>query len=319
MADHSADSVKHIILNNLKGDRFMNKKVVRKAVIPAAGLGTRFLPATKALPKEMLPIVDIPTVQYIVDEAVKSGIEEVLIITNSNKHCMENHFDKSYELEDRLTASGKLKEVEMINRIANMANIYYVRQKEPRGLGHAILCAKSFIGNEPFAILLGDDVVINKEGEPALRQLINAYKKVNASIVGVQTVAEDQVSKYGIVAPSEYDISQGRLKKLYDMVEKPKQEEAPSRLAVLGRYVLTPEIFDLLENQTPGAGGEIQLTDAIKRLMTSQAVYSYDFEGTRYDVGDKFGFIKATIDFALDREDLHDSVATYIKEIAPNL
>ncbi len=297
----------------------MNKKVVRKAVIPAAGLGTRFLPATKALPKEMLPIVDIPTVQYIVDEAVKSGIEEVLIITNSNKHCMENHFDKSYELEDRLTASGKLKEVEMINRIANMANIYYVRQKEPRGLGHAILCAKSFIGNEPFAILLGDDVVINKEGEPALRQLINAYKRVNASIVGVQTVAEDQVSKYGIVAPSEYDISQGRLKKLYDMVEKPKQEEAPSRLAVLGRYVLTPEIFDLLENQTPGAGGEIQLTDAIKRLMTSQAVYSYDFEGTRYDVGDKFGFIKATIDFALDREDLHDSVATYIKEIAPNL
>ena len=297
----------------------MNKKVVRKAVIPAAGLGTRFLPATKELPKEMLPIVDIPTVQYIVDEAVKSGIEEVLIITNSNKHCMENHFDKSYELEDRLTASGKLKEVEMINRIANMANIYYVRQKEPRGLGHAILCAKSFIGNEPFAILLGDDVVINKEGEPALRQLINAYKKVNASIVGVQTVAEDQVSKYGIVAPSEYDISQGRLKKLYDMVEKPKQEEAPSRLAVLGRYVLTPEIFDLLENQTPGAGGEIQLTDAIKRLMTSQAVYSYDFEGTRYDVGDKFGFIKATIDFALDREDLHDSVATYIKEIAPNL
>lgn len=297
----------------------MNKKVVRKAVIPAAGLGTRFLPATKALPKEMLPIVDIPTVQYIVDEAVKSGIEEVLIITNSNKHCMENHFDKSYELEDRLTASGKLKEVEMINRIANMANIYYVRQKEPRGLGHAILCAKSFIGNEPFAILLGDDVVINKEGEPALRQLINAYKKVNASIVGVQTVAEDQVSKYGIVAPSEYDISQGRLKKLYDMVEKPRQEDAPSRLAVLGRYVLTPEIFDLLENQTPGAGGEIQLTDAIKRLMTSQAVYSYDFEGTRYDVGDKFGFIKATIDFSLDREDLHDSVAAYIKEIAPGL
>ena len=297
----------------------MNKKVVRKAVIPAAGLGTRFLPATKALPKEMLPIVDIPTVQYIVDEAVKSGIEEVLIITNSNKHCMENHFDKSYELEDRLTASGKMKEVEMINRIANMANIYYVRQKEPRGLGHAILCAKSFIGNEPFAILLGDDVVINKEGDPALRQLINAYKKVNASIVGVQTVAEDQVSKYGIVAPSEYDTSQGRLKKLYDMVEKPRQEDAPSRLAVLGRYVLTPEIFDLLENQTPGAGGEIQLTDASKRLMTSQAVYSYDFEGTRYDVGDKFGFIKATIDFSLDREDLHDSVAAYIKEIAPGL
>lgn len=294
----------------------MKKKTLRKAVIPAAGLGTRFLPATKALPKEMLPIVDIPTIQYIVEEAVNSGIEEVLIITNSNKHCMENHFDKSYELEDRLTASGKTKEVEMINRIASLANIYYVRQKEPRGLGHAILCAKSFIGSEPFAVLLGDDVVINKEGEPALKQLITAYNQVNASVVGVQTVAEDQVSKYGIVAPSKDNVGTGRLKKLYNMVEKPKKEDAPSQLAVLGRYVLMPEIFDLLENQAPGAGGEIQLTDAIKRLMTSQAVYAYDFQGNRYDVGDKFGFIKATIDFALDRPDLHDAVAAYIKEIA---
>ena len=294
----------------------MKKKTVRKAVIPAAGLGTRFLPATKAMPKEMLPIVDIPTIQYIVEEAVQSGIEEILIITNSNKHCMENHFDKSYELEDRLTASGKLDAVKMIDDIANLANIYYVRQKEPKGLGHAIMCAKTFIGDEPFAILLGDDVVVNKGGKPALKQLIDVYKKVGASVVGVQTVAEDQVQKYGIVAPSKDFESTGRLHKLYSMVEKPSKEEAPSRLAVLGRYVLTPDIFELLECQTPGAGGEIQLTDAIKRLMDTQAVYAYDFEGIRYDVGDKFGFIKATIDFALDRDDLKDQVREYIRSIA---
>lgn len=297
----------------------MQRKTIRKAVIPAAGLGTRFLPATKAIPKEMLPIVDIPTIQYIVEEAVQSGIEEILIITNSNKHCMENHFDKSYELEARLLESGKQKEVDMINSIAGMANTYYVRQKEPKGLGHAILCAKSFIGNEPFAILLGDDVVVNKGGKPALRQLIDTYQKVGASVVGVQTVAEDKVHKYGIVAPDQHFKGNGRLSKLYDMVEKPKKEDAPSRLAVLGRYVLTPEIFDFLESQTAGAGGEIQLTDAIKRLMSTQAVYAYDFEGHRYDVGDKFGFIQATVDFALDREELHDSVAAYIKELAAKL
>ena len=294
----------------------MKEKHVRKAVIPAAGLGTRFLPATKALPKEMLPIVDIPTIQYIVEEAVQSGIEEILIITNSNKHCMENHFDKSYELEDRLTASGKLEAVKMINDIANLANIYYVRQKEPKGLGHAILCAKTFIGDEPFAILLGDDVVVNRGGKPALKQLIEVYDKVGASVVGVQTVAEDQVHKYGIVAPSKDYEATGRMHKLYSMVEKPKKEEAPSRMAVLGRYVLTSGIFDLLETQSTGAGGEIQLTDAIKRLMDTQAVYAYDFEGIRYDVGDKFGFVKATIDFALDREDLKEQVGNYIKTIA---
>lgn len=292
-----------------------NRKV-KKAVIPAAGLGTRFLPATKALPKEMLPIVDIPTVQYIVEEAVASGIEEILIITNSNKHCMENHFDKSYELEDRLAASGKTSEVKMINDIANMADIYYVRQKEPKGLGHAILCTRSFIGDEPFAILLGDDVVVNKGGKPALGQLIDNYYKIGASVVGVQTVADDQVSKYGIVAPDPSHKKMGRLSKLTDMVEKPKQEDAPSNLAVLGRYVLTPEIFELLESQGAGAGGEIQLTDAIKRLMDIQAVYAYDFEGIRYDVGDKFGFIKATIDFALDRPELKDDVMAYIKQVA---
>lgn len=297
----------------------MTLKKVRKAVIPAAGLGTRFLPATKALAKEMLPIVDIPTIQYIIEEAVKSGIEEVLVITNSNKHAMENHFDVNYELEERLKASGKDEQVKMIRDIANMVNIYYIRQKEPKGLGHAILCAKTFIGDEPFAILLGDDVVVNKESEPALKQLINAYDQTQSSVVGVQTVKKEDVSKYGIVSPSKSHPAQGRLVKLSDMVEKPKVEEAPSQLAVLGRYVLTPEIFDLLETQGAGAGGEIQLTDAIKRLMDRQAVYAYDFEGIRYDVGDKFGFIKATIDFALDREDLREQVAQYLKQLVGEL
>ena len=295
----------------------MNKKV-RKAIIPAAGLGTRFLPATKAIAKEMLPIVDIPTIQYIIQEAVDSGIEEILIITNSNKHAMENHFDKNYELEERLKESGKLEQVKMIQDIADMANIYYIRQKEPKGLGHAVLCAKSFIGDEPFAVLLGDDVVVNKEGKPALKQLIEQYEKTSASVIGVQTVDKKDVSKYGIVEPSKSHPAKGRLVKLTDMVEKPAVEKAPSQLAVLGRYVLTPEIFELLETQGKGAGGEIQLTDAIKRLLDRQAVYAYDFEGKRYDVGDKCGFIKATIDFALDREDLHDQVSKHIQDIVNN-
>ena len=294
----------------------MSVQKVRKAVIPAAGLGTRFLPATKAMPKEMLPIVHTPTVQYIVEEAVESGIEEILVITNSNKHCMENHFDKDYELEARLTESGKTAQVKMINDIANLANIYYVRQKEPKGLGHAVLCAKSFIGNEPFAVLLGDDVVVNKGGKPALKQLINAYERHKASVVGVQTVPKDQVNKYGIVAPNKNVAADGRAVKLDNLIEKPNKEEAPSRMAVLGRYVLTPEIFELLEDQGAGAGGEIQLTDAICRLIDTQAVYAYDFEGIRYDVGDKFGFIKATIDFALDRPELRGQVMEYIQSIA---
>ena len=215
----------------------MNTQKVRKAVIPAAGLGTRFLPATKAIPKEMLPIVDVPTVQYIVEEAVSSGIEEILIITNSNKHCMENHFDKAYELEERLAESGKMDQVKMINDISNLANIYYVRQKEPKGLGHAVLCAKSFIGNDPFAVLLGDDVVINKGGKPALGQLIEAYNKHHASVVGVQTVAEDQVSKYGIVAPNKNVPADGRAVKLDNMVEKPKQKDAEGLASLDGVYI----------------------------------------------------------------------------------
>ena len=292
------------------------KQKVRKAIIPAAGLGTRFLPATKALAKEMLPIVDTPTIQYIIQEAVDSGIEEILIITNSNKHAMENHFDKNYELESRLLESGKIKQAKEINDIANLANIYYIRQKEPKGLGHAVLCAKSFIGNEPFAVLLGDDVVVNDK-KPALRQLIDAYIQKEASVVGVQTVEHKDVNKYGIVRPSKSHIVEcaGRLVKLSDMIERPPINEAPSDLAVLGRYVLTPKIFELLETQSKGTGNEIQLTDAIKRLMDIQAVYAYDFEGIRYDVGDKFGFIKATIDFALNREDLREQVQEYLREL----
>ena len=292
------------------------KQKVRKAILPAAGLGTRFLPATKALAKEMLPIVDTPTIQYIIQEAVDSGIEEILIITNSNKHAMENHFDKNYELESRLLESGKIKQAKEINDIANLANIYYIRQKEPKGLGHAVLCAKSFIGNEPFAVLLGDDVVVNDK-KPALRQLIDAYIQKEASVVGVQTVEHKDVNKYGIVRPSKSHIVEcaGRLVKLSDMIEKPPINEAPSDLAVLGRYVLTPKIFELLETQSKGTGNEIQLTDAIKRLMDIQAVYAYDFEGIRYDVGDKFGFIKATIDFALNREDLREQVQEYLREL----
>ncbi|WP_455684619.1 UTP--glucose-1-phosphate uridylyltransferase GalU [Thomasclavelia sp.] len=292
------------------------KAKVKKAIIPAAGLGTRFLPATKALAKEMLPIVDTPTIQYIIQEAVDSGIEEILIITNSNKHAMENHFDRSYELEARLSESGKMEQVKMIQDIADMANIYYIRQKEPKGLGHAVLCAKSFIGDEPFAVLLGDDVVVN-DAKPALKQLIDAYMYKEASVVGVQTVEHKDVSKYGIVSPSKSHQREcnGRLVKLNDMVEKPNVNDAPSDMAVLGRYVLTPKIFELLENQEKGAGGEIQLTDAIKRLLDIQAVYAYDFEGVRYDVGDKFGFVKATIDFALSRDDLKDKVQKYIESI----
>lgn len=288
----------------------MNMKKIRKAVIPAAGFGTRFLPATKAVPKEMLPIVDIPTIQYIVEEAVASGIEEILIVTNCYKSCIENHFDNSFELEKKLEASGDTERLEMVQKIASLANVYAVRQKNPRGLGHAVLCAKSFVGDEPFAILLGDDVVVN-DGKGAIKQLMDAAETYNGSVVGVQSVADSAVHKYGIVAPHQ-EVGD-RVVELSTMVEKPKLEDAPSNLAVLGRYVLEPEIFDYLENQAPGAGNEIQLTDAIARLAKDKKVYACDFEGTRYDVGDKVGFLKAQIDFALAREDLHDAMIEIIK------
>lgn len=298
----------------------MQEKRVRKAIIPAAGLGTRFLPATKAMPKEMLPIVDIPAIQYVVEEAVASGIEEILIITNANKHSMENHFDRNYELEERLKTSNKNEAAKMVSDIANLANIYYVRQKEPKGLGHAVLCARSFIGQEPFAVLLGDDIVINSDGEPALKQLLNVYSHRYAPVVGVQSVDEKDISKYGIVDPvAGYHSSDGRRYKLNGMIEKPKIEEAPSNMAILGRYVLTPEIFDILERQEIGVSGEIQLTDAIVELMETQVVYAYNFIGKCYDIGDKLGFIKATIDCALSREDLSKKVSDYLKDLAVNM
>lgn len=283
---------------------------VRKAVIPAAGLGTRFLPATKATPKEMLPIVDKPTIQYIVEEALDSGIEEILIITGRSKRAIEDHFDRSIELELNLEASGKTAELEMVKEISGI-RIHYTRQKEPRGLGHAILCAKQFVGNEPFAVLLGDDVVDAQV--PALKQLINVYDKTGASVLGVQEVPLEKVSSYGIVTSQPTD--EARTFTVSDMVEKPAVEDAPSRLAVLGRYVITPEVFDILEQTPPGRGNEIQLTDALKVLAKEQSMYAYNFEGRRYDVGDKQGFLEATVEMALKRPDLRDKFLAYLKEL----
>ena len=290
-------------------------KTVKKAIIPAAGLGTRFLPATKAQPKEMLPIVDKPTIQFIVEEAVQSGIEDILIITSGNKRSIEDHFDKSYELEDTLEKKQKYELLQIVKEISNMVNIHYIRQKEPKGLGHAVLCAKSFINDEPFAVLLGDDIVYtNKKQKPAIRQLMDIYNKRGASVVGVQTVDKEEVNKYGIIKPSNnWKATDKRLYRLTDMVEKPDIKDAPSQLAVLGRYVLSPEIFSYLETQEAGAGNEIQLTDAIRRLLEIQQVYAYDFEGQRYDVGDKFGFIQATIDYALRDEKLKEKTQSYIE------
>ncbi|MCA0987048.1 UTP--glucose-1-phosphate uridylyltransferase GalU [Guptibacillus algicola] len=285
---------------------------VRKAIIPAAGLGTRFLPATKAQPKEMLPIVDKPTIQYIVEEAVRAGIEDIIIVSGRGKRAIEDHFDKSYELEETLTKKQKHKMYEEVHKISNLANIHYIRQKEPKGLGHAIGCAKSFIGDEPFAVLLGDDIV--RSEKPCIGQLMDVYNRYNSSVVGVQQVSKDNVSKYGIIAPKEGMLEE-RVIPVETFIEKPSIEEAPSRHAILGRYVLTPEIFKILETLPTGAGGEVQLTDAIKVLNESQAVIAHEFDGYRYDVGDKFGFIKATVDFALRREDLQTEVMKYLKEV----
>ena len=285
-------------------------KPVRRAVIPAAGLGTRFLPATKATPKEMLPIVDKPTIQYIIEEALASGIEHIIIISGKSKRAIEDHFDRNMELEMSLEASGKFEQLEMVRRISEI-NLHYIRQKEPRGLGHAILCARRFIGDEPFAVLLGDDVVDSEK--PALKQLIDVYDRHGFSVLGVQEVAPEKVSSYGIIdgAPTE----EARTYTVKDMVEKPAQEEAPSRLAVLGRYIITPEIFDILENTPPGRGNEIQLTDALRVLAKQQPMYAYNFEGRRYDVGDKQGFLEATVEMALKRPDLKDKFFAYLQTI----
>lgn len=280
---------------------------VKKAIIPAAGLGTRFLPATKAMPKEMLPIVDKPTIQYIIEEAIESGIEDIIIVTGKGKRSIEDHFDHSFELEQNLLDKGKYELLEEVQKSSKLVDIHYIRQKEPKGLGHAIWCARKFIGNEPFAVLLGDDIV--KAETPCLKQMMEQYERYNASILGVQTVKEDEVSRYGIVDGSKIG---DRFYSVNSLIEKPKQEDAPSNLAIMGRYILNPMIFDILSSQKPGAGGEIQLTDAIATLNQFEAVYAYDFEGTRYDVGEKMGFIQTTIEFALQRDELKHDLLHYL-------
>lgn len=285
---------------------------IRKAIIPAAGLGTRFLPATKAQPKEMLPILDKPTIQYIVEEAVASGIEDIIIVTGRGKRAIEDHFDKSYELEHALASQGKEGLLKEITNISSMVDIHYIRQKTPKGLGHAIWCARKFIGNEPFAILLGDDIVVSDP--PCLRQLMDTYERLGRSVIGVREVPPSDVSHYGIIEPGAKAALEERVMQVTGLVEKPLPHEAPSTYAIMGRYVLEPEIFGILENLTPGTGNEIQLTDALQILNGRQAIYAYEFSGRRYDVGNKLGFVQATIDFALRNEDLRDDVICYIEQ-----
>lgn len=283
-------------------------KPIRKAIIPAAGLGTRFLPATKAQPKEMLPIVDKPTIQYIVEEAVDSGIEDILIVTGRGKRAIEDHFDHSLEVELLLEEKHNEQLLGLVRGISNMVDIHYVRQKQPRGLGHAVYCARKFIGDEPFAVLLGDDVIVSEK--PCLKQMIEVYEKRGGSVLGVQRVPREEVSKYGIVDPM--GDKNAKTVEVGNLVEKPAQEQAPSEIAVMGRYIIEPEIFDILGKTAPGVGGEIQLTDALKVLAQERTVFAHVFEGKRYDVGDKMGFLQATVEFALARPDLGEQFAFYL-------
>ncbi|MBC3889277.1 UTP--glucose-1-phosphate uridylyltransferase GalU [Acetobacterium paludosum] len=284
---------------------------IRKAVIPAAGLGTRFLPITKSVPKEMLPIVDKPTIQYIIEEIVASGIEEILIINGRNKESIINHFDKVPELEALLRAGGKTAALAEVEAITKMAKIFSVRQKEAKGLGHAVLCAKEFVGNEPFAVVLGDDIVYN-DGKPALKQMVEVYETYGASVIGVQQVAPDQVNKYGIVSGTKVG---ERVHRVNDLVEKPAIGTAPSTMAILGRYIITPGIFEILEHTGKGAGGEIQLTDGLKTLATMEKMFAYDFIGKRYDVGDKLGFLEATVEFGLRDQKLGPDFRKYLETL----
>lgn len=285
-------------------------KQIKKAIIPAAGLGTRFLPATKAMPKEMLPILDKPTIQYIVEEAARAGIEDIIIVTGKHKRAIEDHFDNQKELEMVLEEKGKTDLLEKVHYSTDLANIFYVRQKEQKGLGHAIYTARQFIGNEPFAVLLGDDIVESEE--PAIKQLMNVYEETGHSVIGVQEVPENVTHRYGIIDPLE---KQGRRYEVKQFVEKPEQGTAPSNLAIMGRYVLTPEIFDYLKTQKKGAGNEIQLTDAIERMNSEHQVFAYDFIGNRYDVGEKLGFVKTTIEYALKDESMKDELKQFIKKL----
>ncbi|MCL2760681.1 MAG: UTP--glucose-1-phosphate uridylyltransferase GalU [Desulfuromonadales bacterium] len=284
-------------------------KHVKKAVFPVAGLGTRFLPATKASPKEMLPLIDKPLVQYVVEEAMASGIEQVLFVTGRGKHTLEDHFDVAFELEALLSGKGKDTELCQVREISNMVRIFYVRQKQALGLGHAILCAKDFVGDEPFAVLLGDDII---DGEtPCLSQLMNVYNKYGSTVLGLEHVPMENISSYGCVSGEEISDS---VFKVTNLVEKPKKEDAPSDLAIIGRYILTPDIFPILAKQSPGKGGEIQLTDAILELSKTDAVYGCKFEGIRHDCGDKLGFLKATVDIALKREEFGKDFEKYLRE-----
>lgn len=287
---------------------------VRKAIIPAAGLGTRFLPATKAMPKEMLPIVNKPTIQFIVEEAVASGIEDIIIVTGKNKRAIEDHFDRALELEQNLESKGKTRLLESVRHSSNLANIHYIRQQEPKGLGHAIWCARKFIGDEPFAVLLGDDII--ESDVPATKQLIDQYEAHERSIIGVQRVPYEMTNRYGIIDPLAVE---GKLIPVRTFVEKPLVGEAPSNFAILGRYVLTPDVFEALSGQEAGAGGEIQLTDAIARLNEAQTVFAYEFDGRRYDVGEPIGFVETMICHALSDPDLKDDVHALLKRLVDEL
>ncbi|WNS81206.1 UTP--glucose-1-phosphate uridylyltransferase GalU [Domibacillus sp. DTU_2020_1001157_1_SI_ALB_TIR_016] len=283
---------------------------VRKAIIPAAGLGTRFLPATKAMPKEMLPIVDKPTIQYIVEEAIASGIHEIIIVTGKGKRAIEDHFDHHFELEGHLLEKEKFALLEEIRNVSTMVDIHYIRQKEPKGLGHAVWCARNFIGDEPFAVLLGDDIVQSEV--PCMKQMIDVYEKTQSSVLGVKKVPQEEVSRYGIAAVKSCG---PRLHEVMELVEKPTAETAPSDLAIMGRYILTPSIFALLEGQESGVGGEIQLTDAIARLQQTEQVFAYEFNGSRYDVGEKMGFVQTTIEFALQKPELREPLLHYLSAL----
>jgi UTP--glucose-1-phosphate uridylyltransferase len=285
-------------------------KKIRKAIIPAAGFGTRFLPVTKSQPKEMLPLINKPAIQYIVEEAIASGIEDILIITGRNKRAIEDHFDHNVELELLLREKGKWAEYEEVLEIAKMANVHFIRQKEPRGLGHAVLCARCFVGDEPFAVLLGDDIIDNPS-KPALQQMIDQFEHRARSIVGVQQVPEQEVSKYGVIAGKQIN---DRIYELDDLVEKPDQDKAPSNFAIVGRYIIHPEIFDILQETGPGQGDEIQLTDALKVLCRIQGMDACLLEGERHDIGDKWGYIKATLSLAMRCDDLRDKLEDFCQE-----
>lgn len=295
----------------------MNQLKIKKAIIPAAGLGTRFLPATKAMPKEMLPILDKPTIQFIVEEAINSGIEEILIVVSQSKNSIIDHFDYSFELEERLKFKNKWSDYEMIRKIGDMANIHYIRQKEPMGLGHAILSSKFFVNNEPFAVLLGDDVIIqkNKDDKPALKQCMDLFYEKGVSIVGVQEVPHKDVVKYGIVEPdSEFDKTTNSVK-LKNMIEKPSLDKSPSNLAILGRYILCPTIFKELENSTFNSQQEIEITSALLELAKKEGVYAKKFTGKRYDIGSKLGFLQATIDVSLSHPEIRNELLKYLDEV----